>query len=42
MLAMLQPGQVTDPLHAYQISKCGNLLRVMAEAENAVRGSTRS
>ncbi len=32
MLPMLQPGQMTDPLHAYQISKRGNSLRVMAEA----------
>ena len=31
-LAMLQPGQVTDPLHAYQLAKRGNSLRVMAEA----------
>lgn len=31
-LAMLQPGQVTDTLHAYQLSKRGNSLRVMAEA----------
>lgn len=31
-LAFLQPGQVTDSLHAYQISKRGNSLRVMAEA----------
>ena len=31
-LPMLQPDQVKDPLHAYQISKCGNSLRVMAEA----------
>jgi len=31
-LAMLQPDQVKDPLHAYQISKRGNSLRVMAEA----------
>ncbi len=31
-LPMLQPDQVTDPLHAYQVSKCGNSLRVMAEA----------
>jgi NAD(P)-dependent dehydrogenase (short-subunit alcohol dehydrogenase family) len=30
--AMLQPGQVTDSLHAYQLSKRGNSLRVMAEA----------
>lgn len=31
-LPMLQPDQVTDPLRAYQISKRGNSLRVMAEA----------
>src|SRR5271166_1409721 len=31
-LAMLQPGQVTDSLHAYQLAKRGNSLRVMAEA----------
>jgi NAD(P)-dependent dehydrogenase (short-subunit alcohol dehydrogenase family) len=31
-LPMLQPNQVTDSLHAYQISKRGNALRVMAEA----------
>lgn len=31
-LEMLQPGQVTDTLHAYQLSKRGNALRVMAEA----------
>ena len=31
-LPMLQPEQVRDPLHAYQISKRGNSLRVMAEA----------
>jgi NAD(P)-dependent dehydrogenase (short-subunit alcohol dehydrogenase family) len=31
-LPMLQPDQVTDPLHAYQVSKRGNSLRVMAEA----------
>lgn len=31
-LPMLQPGHVTDPLRAYQISKRGNSLRVMAEA----------
>jgi NAD(P)-dependent dehydrogenase (short-subunit alcohol dehydrogenase family) len=31
-LAMLQPDQVTDPLHAYQVSKRANSLRVMAEA----------
>ncbi len=37
-LPMLQPDQVKDPLHAYQISKRGNSLRVMAEA---VRWATR-
>lgn len=31
-LPFLQPSQVTDSLHAYQISKRGNSLRVMAEA----------
>ena len=31
-LPMLQPDVVTDPLNAYQISKRGNSLRVMAEA----------
>ncbi|AHG20567.1 short-chain dehydrogenase [Chania multitudinisentens RB-25] len=31
-LPMLQPDLVTDPLYAYQISKRGNALRVMAEA----------
>ena len=31
-LSMVQPDQVTDPLHAYQIAKRGNSLRVMAEA----------
>ncbi|MCW3058311.1 MAG: short-chain dehydrogenase [Capsulimonas sp.] len=31
-LPFLQPDQVTDPLHAYQISKRGNSLRVLAEA----------
>jgi hypothetical protein len=31
-LPMLQPDEVTDPLHAYQLSKRGNALRVMAEA----------
>jgi len=31
-LPMLQPDQVKDPLHAYQLSKRGNALRVMAEA----------
>lgn len=31
-LPMLHPAQVTDPLHAYQLSKRANSLRVMAEA----------
>jgi NAD(P)-dependent dehydrogenase (short-subunit alcohol dehydrogenase family) len=31
-LPFLQPGHVADSLHAYQISKRGNSLRVMAEA----------
>ncbi len=31
-LSFLQPEQVKDSLHAYQISKRGNSLRVMAEA----------
>jgi NAD(P)-dependent dehydrogenase (short-subunit alcohol dehydrogenase family) len=31
-LPMLSPDRVVDPLHAYQISKRGNSLRVMAEA----------
>ncbi|MCE1178107.1 MAG: SDR family oxidoreductase [Micrococcales bacterium] len=31
-LPMLAPEQVTDPLHAYQLSKRANVLRVMAEA----------
>ncbi len=31
-LPMLQPDQVKDPLYAYQVSKRGNSLRVMAEA----------
>ena len=29
---MLQPDQITDTLHAYQLAKRGNSLRVMAEA----------
>jgi NAD(P)-dependent dehydrogenase (short-subunit alcohol dehydrogenase family) len=33
-LPMLQPDQVDDSLHAYQLSKRGNSLRVMAEAIN--------
>ncbi|WP_426393172.1 SDR family oxidoreductase [Variovorax sp. R-27] len=32
VLPMLQPEQVKDSLHAYQLSKRGNSLRVMAEA----------
>jgi NAD(P)-dependent dehydrogenase (short-subunit alcohol dehydrogenase family) len=31
-LPMLQPDQVSDPLHAYQLAKRGNSLRVRAEA----------
>jgi len=31
-LPFLHPGQVKDSLHAYQLSKRGNSLRVMAEA----------
>lgn len=31
-LPMLAPDAITDPLHAYQVSKRGNVLRVMAEA----------
>lgn len=31
-LPFLQPDKITDPLHAYQIAKRGNVLRVMAEA----------
>jgi NAD(P)-dependent dehydrogenase (short-subunit alcohol dehydrogenase family) len=31
-LPMLQPSQVKDSLHAYQLAKRGNSLRVMAEA----------
>ena len=31
-LPMLQPGQIADSLHAYQLAKRGNSLRVMAEA----------
>jgi len=40
-LPMLQPGQVTDPLNAYQLSKRGNVLRVMAEAVNWGRRGAR-
>src|SRR5215212_6767526 len=31
-LPMLQPDEVTDSLHAYQLAKRGNSLRLMAEA----------
>jgi NAD(P)-dependent dehydrogenase (short-subunit alcohol dehydrogenase family) len=31
-LPFLQPGRIKDTLHAYQVSKRGNSLRVMAEA----------
>ena len=31
-LPLVQPDQVTDSLHAYQLAKRGNSLRVMAEA----------
>ena len=44
-LPMLRPDQVTDSLHAYQLAKRGNSLRVMAEAvrwADAAPGSTRS
>ena len=37
-LAMLQPNQIADTLHAYQLAKRANSLRVMAEA---VRWATR-
>jgi len=36
-LPMLQPDQVADSLHAYQVSKRGNSLRVMAEADCRIR-----
>ena len=44
-LPMLQPDQVPDSLHACQLAKRANSLRVMAEAvrwASAARGSTRS
>lgn len=31
-LPLVQPERMTDPLHAYQVSKRGNALRVMAES----------
>src|SRR5665213_1099376 len=40
-LPMLQPDQVKDSLHAYQISKRGNSLRVMAEAVRWGKGGVR-
>lgn len=38
---MLQPEQITDPLHAYQISKRDNSLRIMAEAVRLSRRAKR-
>jgi NAD(P)-dependent dehydrogenase (short-subunit alcohol dehydrogenase family) len=38
-LPFLQPDQVTDSLHAYQLSKRGNSLRVMAELRWGKRGA---
>jgi NAD(P)-dependent dehydrogenase (short-subunit alcohol dehydrogenase family) len=40
-LPMLQPGQVTDTLHAYQVAKRGISLRVMAEAVRWARRGAR-
>ncbi|MGB7964350.1 MAG: SDR family oxidoreductase [Propionicimonas sp.] len=40
-LPMLQPDRVTDPLHAYQLSKRGNVLRVRAEAVRWARRGAR-
>jgi NAD(P)-dependent dehydrogenase (short-subunit alcohol dehydrogenase family) len=40
-LPMLQPGEVKDSLHAYQLSKRGNSLRVMSEAVRWGRRSAR-
>jgi NAD(P)-dependent dehydrogenase (short-subunit alcohol dehydrogenase family) len=40
-LPMLQPGQVKDTLHAYQLAKRGNSLRVMAEAVRWARRGAR-
>jgi hypothetical protein len=31
-LPFLQPDQIKDPLHAYQVSQRGNSLRVMAKS----------
>lgn len=38
---MVQPDKVTDPLNAYQISKRGNALRVLAEAVRWGKRGTR-
>jgi NAD(P)-dependent dehydrogenase (short-subunit alcohol dehydrogenase family) len=40
-LPMLQKDQITDSLHAYQVSKRGNSLRVMAEAVRWARRGAR-
>lgn len=40
-LPMLQPDQVKDSLHAYQLAKRGNALRVMAEAVRWARRGAR-
>ncbi len=40
-LPMLQPDQVQDSLHAYQLAKRGNALRVMAEAVRWARRGAR-
>jgi NAD(P)-dependent dehydrogenase (short-subunit alcohol dehydrogenase family) len=40
-LPMLQTGRVTDTLHAYQLAKRGNSLRVMAEAVRWARRGAR-
>ena len=40
-LPMVQPDQVTDTLHAYQLAKRGNALRVMAEAVRWARRGAR-
>jgi NAD(P)-dependent dehydrogenase (short-subunit alcohol dehydrogenase family) len=38
-LPMLQPDQVTDPLHAYQLAKRGNSLRVRARPFGGASGA---
>lgn len=40
-LPMLQPDQISDTLHAYQLAKRGNALRVMAEAVRWARRGAR-